>query len=139
DNNNDKPSSSQLSVIKILQCTIPPHKGTKKINIHRAVDPAFRQPFYKVLRKNILFANTNAKKQIYNLLNKTSHWLNKQFELNEILLCIEPMPYPHTNTAIKEFLISKVQEFNLQNKLTCVVTNNGTNMVAAIKNWDNIE
>ncbi|CAG8677787.1 7863_t:CDS:2, partial [Cetraspora pellucida] len=37
DNNNDKPSSSQLSVIKMLQRIIPPHKETKKINIHRAV------------------------------------------------------------------------------------------------------
>ncbi|CAG8848095.1 33873_t:CDS:1, partial [Racocetra persica] len=81
----------------MLQCTIPPHKGTKKINIHRAVtewlvidnclldtikregfcrfmlqvNPAFRRPSYKVLRKNISFANTNAKKQIYNLLNET--------------------------------------------------------------------
>ncbi|CAG8650840.1 20457_t:CDS:2 [Racocetra persica] len=128
DNNNDKPSSSQLSVIKMLQRTIPPHKETKKINIHRAVtewlvidnrlldtikgkgfrhfmlqvDPAFRRPSYKVLRKNISFANTNTKKQIYNLLNETcenvslttdlwtsrnntgyigitAHWLNKQF------------------------------------------------------------
>ncbi|CAG8795062.1 9373_t:CDS:1, partial [Cetraspora pellucida] len=70
---------------------------TKKINIHRAVtewlvidnhpldtikgesfhhfmlqvDPTFRRPFYKVLRKNISFANTNTKEQIYNLLNET--------------------------------------------------------------------
>ena len=68
-----------------------------------------------------------------------AHWLNEQFELNEILLCLEPMPYPHTSRAIREFLTCKVQDFNLQNKVLCVVTDNGSNMVAAIRDWDGIE
>ncbi|CAG8782221.1 10588_t:CDS:2, partial [Cetraspora pellucida] len=38
------------------------------------------------------------------------------------------MPYPHTGDAIREFLMCKVQEFNLQNKIFCVVTDNGSNM-----------
>ena len=65
---------------------ITPHKGIKKTNIHRAViewlivdnrpldtingegfrqfmlqiDPAFRRPSYKALKKEISFGNTNA-------------------------------------------------------------------------------
>jgi len=35
----------------------------------------------------------------------TAHWLSKKFELNEILLCLEPMPYSHTSQTIREFLI----------------------------------
>ncbi|CAG8619961.1 7551_t:CDS:2 [Cetraspora pellucida] len=38
------------------------------------------------------------------------------------------MLYSHTGHAIKEFLINKVQEFNLQNKILCIVTDNDSNM-----------
>ncbi|CAG8642829.1 18648_t:CDS:2, partial [Acaulospora morrowiae] len=67
------------------------------------------------------------------------HWLSKEFELNEILLCLIPMPYPHISQAIREFLIQKVQDFNLQDKILCVITDNGSNMVAVIRDWDGIE
>ncbi|CAG8516550.1 4769_t:CDS:2, partial [Cetraspora pellucida] len=49
------------------------------------------------------------------------------------------MSYPHTGDAIREFLMRKVQEFNLQNKIFCVVTDNGSNMVAAIRDWNGVE
>ncbi|CAG8650256.1 3114_t:CDS:1 [Ambispora gerdemannii] len=167
---------------------VAPHKGIKKTNICCAItewlivdnhpldiingegfrwymlqiDPAFRRPSYKALKKEISFGNTNARNQIHELLEKnseivslttdlwtarngtgyiviTAHWLSKQFELNEILLCLESMPYPHTSQIIREFLIRKVQDFNLQNKILCVITDNGSNMITAIRNWNGVE
>ncbi|CAG8627993.1 5248_t:CDS:2, partial [Cetraspora pellucida] len=119
-------------------------------------------PSYKTLKKEIAIANITAKNQINDLLaqssetislttdfwtarNKTgyigitAHWLSNKFELNKILLCLESMLYPHTGRSIREFLISKVQEFNLQNKILCVVTDNGSNMIRAIRNWKGVE
>src|SRR6185437_13955665 len=69
----------------------------------------------------------------------TAYWLNNQFELNEILLCLEPMLYPHTGRNIKDFFIHKVNKFNLQNKIFCFVTDNSSNMVKAIRNWEGVK
>ncbi|GBC14992.2 zinc finger BED domain-containing protein 1-like [Rhizophagus irregularis DAOM 181602=DAOM 197198] len=43
------------------------------------------------------------------------------------------------NRAIVSFLKKKVAEFGLEGKITCVVTDNGSNMVNAINQWDGIE
>ncbi|CAG8444462.1 10122_t:CDS:2 [Rhizophagus irregularis] len=48
-----------------------------------------------------------------------------QMELRDIPLCIEPIKYPHT-----------VKEFNLINKITTAITDNGCNMVKAIQEWE---
>ncbi|CAG8826124.1 20764_t:CDS:1, partial [Gigaspora rosea] len=69
----------------------------------------------------------------------TAHWINDQFELNEILLCLEKIPYPHTGRIIREFLVRIVSEFNLLTKVLCIVTNNGSNMVVAIQGWNSVE
>ncbi|CAG8775543.1 434_t:CDS:1, partial [Acaulospora morrowiae] len=184
--NHTKALNFQKTIADMLH--IAPHKGIKKTKIHHAVvewlivdnlplntingegfrrfmlqiDPGFCRPSYKALKKEISFENTNAKNQIYELLEKssemvflttdlwtarngtgyigiTAYWLSKEFELNEILLCLKPMPYPHTSQAIGEFLIQKVQDFNLQDKILYVVTDNSSNMVAAIRDWDGIE
>ncbi|CAG8841370.1 4077_t:CDS:2, partial [Racocetra persica] len=92
--NNTK--GSQQTITTMLQCVVL-HKGTKKLNICRAVaewlvidnqpfevisgegfrrfmlqiDPAFRWPSYKTLKKEISIANTTAKSQINNLLARS--------------------------------------------------------------------
>ncbi|CAG8583551.1 9892_t:CDS:2 [Acaulospora morrowiae] len=146
--NHMKALNSQKTIADMLH--IAPHKGIKKTKIHRAVvewlivdnlpldtingegfcrfmlqiDPGFHRPSYKALKKEISFGNTNVRNQIYEFLEKSSEM---------------PMPYPYTSQVIREFLIQKVQDFNLQDKILCVVTNNGSNMVAAIRDWDGIE
>jgi hypothetical protein len=56
-----------------------------------------------------------------------------------ILLCIEPIKYPHTGSHIRETIIVKLKEFNLINKITTAITDNGSNMVKAIQEWEGIE
>ncbi|CAG8831360.1 10514_t:CDS:2, partial [Cetraspora pellucida] len=89
-------SSSQQTITNMLRSVVP-YKGTKKLSICRTIaewliidnqpfevisgerfrrfmlqiDPAFRCPSYKALKKEISLANINAKKQINDLLEKT--------------------------------------------------------------------
>ncbi|CAG8845760.1 26995_t:CDS:2, partial [Gigaspora margarita] len=88
-----KVSGSQQMIDDMLQ-RVAPYKGEKKLNIYRAVvewlvvdnrsfdiingegfrrfmlqiDPAFRRPSYRALKKEISMANLNAKSQIKDLL-----------------------------------------------------------------------
>ncbi len=52
---------------------------------------------------------------------------------------MECMPYLHTRINIISFLKKKVVEFGLKGKITCVVTDNGSNMVNAINQWDDVD
>ncbi|CAG8795067.1 34226_t:CDS:2 [Gigaspora margarita] len=63
----------------------------------------------------------------------TTHWLNDQFELNKILLCLEQMPYPYMGLVIREFLIYIVSDFNLLTKVLYIVIDNGSNMYHQIQ------
>ncbi|CAB4423675.1 unnamed protein product [Rhizophagus irregularis] len=69
----------------------------------------------------------------------TLHWLSEDFQVYDCLLCMERMQYPHTGTNIVSFLKKKVAEFGLEEKITCVVTDNGSNMVNAINQWDGVK
>ncbi|CAJ0830930.1 13821_t:CDS:2 [Entrophospora sp. SA101] len=52
--------------------------------------------------------------------------LTSDFELVDVLLAIEKMPYPHSNQTILEYLKNKINEFGLEGKLICGITDNGT-------------
>jgi hypothetical protein len=69
----------------------------------------------------------------------TLHYLTDQMELRDILLYIEPIKYSHTGSHIREPIIVKLKEFNLINKITTAITDNGSNMVKAIQEWEGIE
>src|SRR6266508_419733 len=65
--------------------------------------------------------------------------MTEDFKVYDYLLCMERIPYPHTETNIVSFLKNKVVEFELEGKINCVVTDNGSNMVNAINQWDNVD
>ena len=52
---------------------------------------------------------------------------------------MEQMLYPYSSENIVVFLKKKVLEFGLDEKITCVITNNSSNMVKAISLWKEIE
>ncbi|CAI2180515.1 6029_t:CDS:2 [Funneliformis geosporum] len=64
--------------------------------------------------------------------------MSKDFEVYDCLLSIERMLYSHTETNIVSFLKKAVVEFGLKGKITCVVTDNESNMVNAINQWDDV-
>ncbi|CAB5295927.1 unnamed protein product [Rhizophagus irregularis] len=135
-------------------------KGYRKMIT--TLNPAFLIPSNKRIKKEINTGYTNAIEELKILLGNTCesaslttdlwtakskhgyirvtlHWLSEDFQVYDCLLCMERMQYPHTGTNIVFFLKKKVAEFGLEGKITCVVTDNGSNMVNVINQWDGVE
>ncbi|GET54653.1 zinc finger BED domain-containing protein 1-like [Rhizophagus irregularis DAOM 181602=DAOM 197198] len=49
-----------------------------------------------------------------------------------MLITIESIQYPHTAVVISKYLEKYIEEYRLENKIICVVTDNGSNMKAAV-------
>src|SRR2546429_333585 len=62
----------------------------------------------------------------------TGHWLNDKFEPYDVLIGIEKIPYPHTAAVISNYLEKYIEDYRLNNKINCIVTDNGANMKAAV-------
>ncbi|CAG8692323.1 20461_t:CDS:2 [Rhizophagus irregularis] len=62
----------------------------------------------------------------------TGHWVNENFKPYDILIGIKSILYPHTAVAISSYLEKYIEEYRLENKIVCVVTDNGSNMKAAV-------
>ena len=97
----------------------------------------------KILLKNTcesasLITDLWTAKSKYGYIGVTLHWLSKDFKVYDCFLYMEYMPYPHIGVNIIFFLKKKVVEFGLEEKVTCVVTDNSSNMVNAIGQWEGI-
>src|SRR6266540_4883328 len=65
--------------------------------------------------------------------------MSSDFKVYDCLLCMEHMQYPHLGENILTFLKKKVSEFGLNGKVTCIITNNRSNMVRTINLWNDVE
>src|SRR6266498_3526207 len=63
----------------------------------------------------------------------TCSWISTNFEPKESLLALEYVPFPHTAEKICESLINTIRSWNLEYKVMSVTTDNGSNMVKAMK------
>src|SRR5207302_1719898 len=59
----------------------------------------------------------------------TCAYIDNQFKLNEALLAIKYVPYPHTGEIISEEIMGIINEWNLTDKIFTITTDNGSNMV----------
>lgn len=65
-------------------------------------------------------------------LGVTAHFIDEDFTLNHV--CLEVIPFPevsHSATNIKDFLMKTLEEWDLSEKISAIVTDNGRNMVLA--------
>jgi len=69
----------------------------------------------------------------------TGHWLTPKMELYDILICIDQIKYPHTAENIRLELKKQIQELQLNGKVKHTVTDNGANMVKAIREWEGVD
>ncbi|GBB99156.1 hypothetical protein RclHR1_34300001 [Rhizophagus clarus] len=60
-------------------------------------------------------------------LGATAHWVTSKFEPHEILLSMAELPYPHGSTEIKEHLFDLFNEWEIESKISAIVTDNGSN------------
>jgi hypothetical protein len=63
----------------------------------------------------------------------TCAYIDKQFKLNEAILAIKYVPYPHTGEAIAEEIMSILSEWKLTDKIFTITTDNGSNMVKSAR------
>jgi hypothetical protein len=63
----------------------------------------------------------------------TGTWLTENFEPIEVLLNLVHVPYPHTGIIIKDLLENEIRKWELDWKLSAITTDNGSNMVSALK------
>ncbi|XP_030764036.1 zinc finger BED domain-containing protein 4-like isoform X2 [Sitophilus oryzae] len=64
-------------------------------------------------------------------LTVTCHYINSAFELKSIILSTKPLAngMNHTSENIAESLESIFREWNIENKIVCIVTDNAANMI----------
>ncbi|CAJ0629767.1 15011_t:CDS:2 [Entrophospora sp. SA101] len=70
-------------------------------------------------------------------LGITCAWVDPDFNLNEKLLALKYIP-SHTSLAISQKLIDIFSEFDINDKIISITTENGRNMVSAFKFLPNI-
>ena len=128
----------------------------------KKINPQFQLPCYQTIKQHLGLGYQTAKELMKNMLNITCdnasittdlwtscaqngyigitlHYLTEQMELRDILICVESIRYPHTGSHIRETIQIKLNEFNLTDKITTVITDNGANMVKAIKEWEGVD
>ena len=64
-------------------------------------------------------------------LGVTCSFIDDSFQLCEVTLAIQYLPYPHTANNIVELLNHIIRVWNLDEKIFTITTDNGSNMVRA--------
>jgi hypothetical protein len=141
----------------ILLTTQPLSTVTQKAYIEHMhiIDPEFIVPGEKKIRMMIARSygyNRNKLKQLlktaqsislttdlwssrskHGYLGLTATWINQNFEIMDVLLEISYFPAPHTANAITDTIKKAMQKWEIESRVVSITTDNGTNMVAAIR------
>lgn len=79
---------------------------------------------------------TSRAKQGY--ISITASFISSDFKLYDILLDVKYLSYPHTAERIKDQINHLISEWNLTNKVVAIATDNGSNMVKAVRLIDGV-
>src|ERR1044072_219622 len=135
-------------------------EGFKKMM--KKVNAAFNPPCYATLKQDMGFGYKKAIELMKNYIEKTCeyasittdlwtsrakngyigitcHWLTQEMKLCDILVCVNPISYPHTGEHICKTIQDKLKVLGLEKKVIIAVTDNGSNMVKAIGEWNGVE
>ncbi|EXX66262.1 hypothetical protein RirG_125510 [Rhizophagus irregularis DAOM 197198w] len=69
----------------------------------------------------------------------TATWINKDFEIMDVLLEISYFPTPHTAQAITEVIKKAIQKWEIESQIISITADNGANIVAAIRDLEPIK
>ena len=126
------------------------------INLVKTLDPYYTLPSDKYVKKLITKAYNYSRQELLILFDNTvkfcsittdlwtardrqgyigitCSFINKEFELQEIMLACQYLEYPHTSKNIAQTILDLISEWGLEKKFICITTDNGSNMVAASK------
>jgi len=62
-------------------------------------------------------------------LSITCHFINTNYELKTTVLSTKSLTKNHTVQNLADALLEVFEEWNINNKITCIVTDNATNML----------
>ena len=62
----------------------------------------------------------------------TAAWITPNFKVKDIMLEIKYAPSPHTADVTAELLYECISSWNLNGRVTAIITNNSSNMKAAL-------
>lgn len=146
----------------ILLTTQPLSTITQKAYIEhmKIIDPEFIVPGEKKIRMMIAQSYEYNKNKLMQLLKTaqsislttdlwssrskhgylglTATWINQDFEIIDVLLEISYFPAPHTAEAIAKAIKNIIQKWEIEGRVLSVTTDNGANVVAAIRELDPI-
>jgi hypothetical protein len=64
-------------------------------------------------------------------LGVTAHWVTSKFEPHEVLLSMAELPYPHNAAEIQNHLFDILYEWEINSKISAIITDNASNMKKA--------
>ncbi|GES86543.1 zinc finger BED domain-containing protein 1-like [Rhizophagus clarus] len=116
------------------QFTVP---GEKKLRMMIARSYGYNKEKLKLLLKTAqsisLTTDLWSSRSKHGYLGLTATWINKNFEIMDVLLEISYFPTPHTAKAITEGIKNAMQKWEIENLVVSITTDNGANVVAAIQ------
>ncbi|GBC33999.2 zinc finger BED domain-containing protein 1-like [Rhizophagus irregularis DAOM 181602=DAOM 197198] len=116
------------------QFTVP---GEKKLRMMIARSYGYNKEKLKLLLKTSqsisLTTDLWSSRSKHGYLGLTATWINKNFEIMDVLLEISYFPTPHTAKAITEGIKNAMQKWEIENLVVSITTDNGANVVAAIR------
>ena len=117
------------------QFTVP---GAKKLRMMIARSYGYNRDQLKLLLKTAqsisLTTDLWTSRSKHGYLGLTATWINKDFEIMDVLLEISYFPTPHTARAITEAIKKAIQKWEIENCVVSITADNGANVVAAIRN-----
>ena len=116
------------------QFTVP---GEKKLRMMIARSYGYNRDQLKLLLKTAqsisLTTDLWTSRSKHGYLGLTATWINKDFEIMDVLLEISYFPAPHTARAITKTIKKAIQKWEIENCVVSITTDNGANVVAAIR------
>ncbi|EXX72183.1 hypothetical protein RirG_071780 [Rhizophagus irregularis DAOM 197198w] len=120
--------------------TVP---GAKKIRMMIARSYGYNRDKLKLLLKTAqsIFLTTDLWSSCskHGYLGLTATWINKDFEIMDVLLEISYFPTPHTAQAITEVIKKDIQKWEIESQVISITADNEANIVAAIRDLEPIK
>ena len=66
----------------------------------------------------------------------TAHWINDDWVQQDVTLGFEHLKGSHTGEALMEAFINVVEQFNLQQKVMSITSDNGSNVLKLTKDFE---
>ncbi|CAG8611453.1 6748_t:CDS:2, partial [Funneliformis caledonium] len=114
------------------------------------LDPEFKLSCYVMIKKDIIYRYQAVFQVIKEMITHTcdiaaittdlwtSYAKSENMELYDILICVALINYPHNGNNIHQTILIKLQLLELDSKVNVAITNNGSNMIKAIHEWDSV-